>query len=57
MARFVSHTSASETVDGPTGQNNKMERGSSAVANPLWDDLVKNSNKKVIHIKLKKNIA
>ena len=31
MARFVSHTSASENVDGSgtSGGNNKMERGSS----------------------------
>ena len=38
MARkFVSHTSASETVDGAKGQNNRMERGSSVVANPIWE--------------------
>ena len=43
MARNVAHTSASETVDGPTGQNNKMERGSSAVANPLWDAAIPNA--------------
>ena len=37
MARkFVSHTSASETVDGAKGQNNRMERGSSVVSNPIW---------------------
>jgi len=35
-SKFVSHTSASETVDGKSGQNNKMERGSSVVANPIW---------------------
>ena len=29
MANFVSHTSASQTVDGAKGQNNKMERGGS----------------------------
>ncbi len=34
---FVSHTSASETVDGAKGQNNKMERGGSVVANPIWE--------------------
>ena len=39
MARFVSHTSASENVDGSgtSGGNNKMERGSSVVANPVWE--------------------
>ena len=38
MARkFVSHTSASETIDGAKGQNNRMERGSSVVANPIWE--------------------
>ena len=38
MARnFVSHTSASETVDGAKGQNNKMERGGSVVTNPVWE--------------------
>jgi hypothetical protein len=38
MARkFVSHTSASETVDGKSGQNNKMERGASVCANPIWE--------------------
>ena len=38
MARkFVSHTSASETVDGKSGKNNKMERGSSVVVNPIWE--------------------
>jgi|TARA_R100000656_G_scaffold16532_2_gene15674 hypothetical protein len=37
MARFVSHTSASTTVDGSKGQNNKMERGGSVVANPIWE--------------------
>ena len=36
-SKFVSHTSASETVDGKTGKNNKMERGSSVVANPIWE--------------------
>jgi hypothetical protein len=45
MARpnFVSHTSASETVDGAKGQNNKMERGGSVVTNPLWDASQPNS--------------
>ena len=36
-SKFVSHTSASETVDGKSGKNNKMERGSSVVANPIWE--------------------
>ena len=35
--KFVSHTSASETIDGSKGQNNRMERGSSVVANPIWE--------------------
>ena len=44
MARnFVSHTSATETVDGAKGQNNKMERGGSVVTNPLWDAAQPNS--------------
>jgi hypothetical protein len=43
MARFVSHTSASQTVDGPKGQNNKMERGGSVVANPIWEPAQPNS--------------
>jgi len=33
---FVSHTNGTQTVDGRTGQNNKMERGDSVVANPIW---------------------
>ena len=45
MARFVSHTSASQTVDGPKGQNNKMERGGSVVANPIWEPAQPNSPK------------
>jgi hypothetical protein len=36
MARFVSHTNGTQTVDGRTGQNNKMERGGSVSANPIW---------------------
>ncbi len=39
MARFVSHTNGTETVDGRTGQNNKMERGDSVVVNPIWGPL------------------
>lgn len=35
MARLVSHTSASQTVDGAKGQNNKMKRGTSVVANEV----------------------
>tara|TARA_R110000822_G_scaffold33203_8_gene94906 strand:- start:2152 stop:2454 length:303 start_codon:yes stop_codon:yes gene_type:complete len=42
---FVSHTSASQTVDGKTGKNNKMERGSSVVANPIWEPGGPNSPK------------
>jgi len=37
MARFVSHTNGTETVDGSKGQNNKMERGGSVVVNPIWE--------------------
>ena len=39
MARFVSHTSASQNVDGAgtTGGNNVMERGGSVVTNPIWE--------------------
>ena len=33
---FVSHTNGTQTVDGKTGQNNRMERGSSVSANPIW---------------------
>ena len=45
MARFVSHTSASQNVDGAgtTGGNNVMERGSSVVANPIWEPAAPNS--------------
>jgi len=43
--KFVSHTSASRTVDGASGQNNKMERGGSVVANPIWEPAAPNSPK------------
>jgi hypothetical protein len=45
MARFVSHTSASQNVDGAgtTGGNNVMERGGSVVANPIWEPAAPNS--------------
>jgi len=36
MAKFVSHTSGTQTVDGAKGKNAKMERGSSVSANPIW---------------------
>ena len=29
VRNFVSHTNGTETIDGPKGQNNKMERGAS----------------------------
>ena len=45
VRNFVSHTSGTETVDGPKGQNNKMERGGSVVANPIWDAAAPNSPK------------
>ena len=37
MARsnFVSHTNGTQTIDGRSGQNDKMERGDSVVANPI----------------------
>jgi hypothetical protein len=34
--KFVSHTNGTQTVDGASGKNNKMERGSSVVDNPIW---------------------
>ena len=36
MAKFVSHTNGTETVDGAKGKNAKMERGGSVSANPIW---------------------
>ena len=37
MARFVSHTNGTQTVDGSKGMNNKMERGGSVSDNPIWE--------------------
>lgn len=45
MARNIAHTSGSTTVDGATGKNNRMERGSSVVANPIWEPGGMNSPK------------
>jgi len=45
MARFVAFTNGTETVDGPKGQNNKMERGGSVVANPIWEPAAPQSPK------------
>ena len=47
MARpnFVSHTNGTQTIDGRTGQNDKMERGDSVVANPIWEPAAPNSPK------------
>jgi len=42
---FVSHTNGTQTIDGAKGQNNKMERGDSVVANPIWKPGVPNSPK------------
>ena len=42
---FVSHTNGTVTIDGSSGQNNKMERGSSVVANPIWEPAPPNSPK------------
>ena len=40
---FVSHTNGTRTIDGATGKNNKMERGDSVVANPIWEPAQPNS--------------
>ena len=45
VRNFVSHTSGTETVDGPKGRNNKMERGGSVVSNPIWEPAIPNSPK------------
>ena len=45
MARFVAFTNGTETVVGRKGQNNKMERGGSVVANPIWEPAAPNSPK------------
>jgi len=37
MAKWVSHTNGTVTVDGAKGQNGKMERGGSVSANPIWE--------------------
>jgi len=43
--KFVSHTNGTRTIDGATGKNNKMERGSSVSANPIWEPAIPNSPK------------
>ena len=47
MARsnFVSHTNGPQTVDGRSGQNDKMARGGSVVSNPIWEPAAPNSPK------------
>ena len=45
MARNVAHTSASTTVDGSTGKNNRMQRGTSVVTNPIGSAGVPNSSR------------
>jgi hypothetical protein len=47
MARpnFVSHTNGTQTIDGRSGQNDKMERGGSVVSNPIWEPAAPNSPK------------
>jgi hypothetical protein len=45
LARFVAFTNGTETIDGPTGKNNRMERGGSVVANPIWEPAAPNSPK------------
>ena len=42
---FVSHTNGTVTIDGSSGQNNKMERGGSVVSNPIWEPAAPNSPK------------
>jgi len=42
---FVSHTNGTVTIDGPNGQNNKMERGGSVVSNPIWEPAAPQSPK------------
>ena len=44
-AKFVSHTNGTQTVDGRSGQNDKMERGGSVVSNPIWEPAAPNSPK------------
>ena len=41
--KFVAFTSGTRTIDGATGKNNKMERGSSVSANPIWEPAAPNS--------------
>jgi len=43
--KFVAFTSGTRTIDGATGKNNKMERGSSVSANPIWEPAAPNSPK------------
>ena len=43
--KFVAFTSGTRTIDGATGKNNKMERGSSVSANPIWEPATPNSPK------------
>jgi hypothetical protein len=45
VRNFVSHTSGTETIDGPKGQNNKMKRGGSVSANPIWEPATPSSPK------------
>ena len=42
--KFVSHTNGTRTIDGASGSNNKMERGGSVSANPIWKTGVPNSS-------------
>ena len=45
MAKFVTFTSGTRTIDGAKGQNNKLGRGGSVVANPIWEPAAPNSPK------------
>jgi len=45
VRNFVAFTSGTETIDGPKGQNNRMERGGSVVSNPIWEPAAPQSPK------------
>ena len=45
VRNFVAFTSGTETIDGPKGQNDKMERGGSVVSNPIWEPAAPQSPK------------
>jgi len=45
VRNFVAFTSGTETIDGPKGQNKRMERGGSVVSNPIWEPAAPQSPK------------